>query len=194
MQYDFQDDMEGAFKDYVDSWKELKKSYKIWQIAKLANVKNSKKMYGAEQALAREKMRISFRLPWFLKSNIEVPVLYFKKATLILFPDKILVVNKIKAGAINQEQVTLKIYEDAFIEHEIKPKDAEFIKYQWEHPNKDGDPDKRFQNNRQLPIYKYAFIEINSPEGINEMIMSTNNKICNRLSESYNAYRNSVTY
>lgn len=188
IEYDFQDETENAYKEYVEVWKDLKKSKRVWQIYRTAKVVDRKNMYGAKNAIERDKLKISFRLPWFLKSNINAPVLYFKKVTLILLPDKVLVINKFHAGAVNQKNVNMHFYNQGFVEGEVKPEDSELIQYQWLHPNKSGGPDKRFQNNRQLPVYRYSYVDITSPEGINEQVMVTNTKICNRLDDSYKKY------
>ncbi len=188
IEYNFEDDLETNFNDYVDAWKELKTSQRVWQIYRKAKVVDKKNMYGAKQAIERDKLKISFRCPWYLKSNIKVPVLYFKKVTLILLPDKILVVNKFRAGAVNQQNVNMKFYTEGFIESELKPKDSELIQYQWLHSNKQGGPDQRYQSNKQLPVFRYSYVEITSPEGINELIMVTKSKAATYLSEFYDNY------
>lgn len=51
------------------------------------------------------------------------------------------------------------------------PKDSNVIDYTWEYLNKSGGPDKRFQNNRKLPICKYGEMELKSDYGLNTIIM-----------------------
>jgi hypothetical protein len=192
IEYDFEDESETAYQEYVDVWKELKKSNRVWQISRKAKVVDTKNMYGAKDAIERNKLKISFRLPWYLKSNISAPVLYFKKVTLILLPDKVLIISKFRAGAVNQKNVNMRFYNDGFIEDEAKPKDSEIITQQWLHPNKSGGPDQRYRDNRQLPVYRYSYVDINSPEGINELVMVTNTKISERLSSFYQKYIESL--
>ncbi|MBR4789290.1 MAG: DUF4236 domain-containing protein [Treponema sp.] len=192
--YDFEDDYEDSFREYVNAWKDLSKSHKIFQIPLKASIQNSKNMYGAKQALERIHLSIRFKAPWYLKTNINIPVLYFKKNTIILFPEKVLIIGKIKAGAINQKDVEFDFFENGFVESDFKPKDSEFIQYQWIHPNKNGGPDRRFKNNRQLPVYNYGFIDISSNNGLNQRIMVTNNKICMRLSEFYKDYKKAFSF
>ncbi|MEX0676898.1 MAG: hypothetical protein WD063_07465 [Pirellulales bacterium] len=42
-----------------------------------------------------------------------------------------------------------------FIER-IAPGDATILGHTWEHPNKDGGPDRRFSSNSQLPVCQYG--------------------------------------
>lgn len=192
--YDFEDDYENSFREYVNAWKDLSKSHKVFQIPLKASINNTKNMYGAKQALERIPLSIRLKAPWYLKTNISVPVLYFKKNTIILFPEKVLIVENIKAGAINQKEIELDFFENGFVENDFTPKDSEFIQYQWIHPNKNGGPDRRFKNNRQLPVYNYGFIDITSSNGLNQRIMVTNNKICMRLSEFYKEFMKTFSF
>jgi hypothetical protein len=40
--------------------------------------------------------------------------------------------------------------------------------------NKSGGPDRRFANNRQLPILRYAELKLQSSTGLNELIQTSN--------------------
>ena len=50
------------------------------------------------------------------------------------------------------------------------PRDAVVVGQTWKHPNKNGGPDRRFANNRQLPICLYESIYLRSPNGLNELL------------------------
>lgn len=47
-----------------------------------------------------------------------------------------------------------------FREEEVTPQDAEHIGNTWRYVNKSGGPDRRFNDNRQIPIYRYGQLEI----------------------------------
>lgn len=57
-----------------------------------------------------------------------------------------------------------------FIESGIVPKDGTIVDYTWQYVNKSGGPDKRFKNNRKLPILMYSEILFQSNTGLNELI------------------------
>ena len=61
-----------------------------------------------------------------------------------------------------------------FIEREKVPKDAKVVDYTWQYVNKSGGPDKRFQNNKKIPICLYGEMEIKSATGLNTDIMFSN--------------------
>ena len=57
-----------------------------------------------------------------------------------------------------------------FIEDGLVPLDAEVVDHTWHFVNKEGGPDKRFSNNRQLPIVLYEQVHFKSTTGLNEVI------------------------
>lgn len=67
---------------------------------------------------------------------------------------------------------------DAFpvIEHESVPTDAPVVGSTWQYVNKSGGPDRRFNNNRQLPILQYGELHLTSSTGLNEVIQVSNPK------------------
>ncbi|TIO57486.1 MAG: hypothetical protein E5X98_20230 [Mesorhizobium sp.] len=44
------------------------------------------------------------------------------------------------------------------------------MSYTWAHPNKNGGPDKRFRDNRQIPVCRYEALRFSSPSGLNELV------------------------
>jgi hypothetical protein len=47
-----------------------------------------------------------------------------------------------------------------FREEEAAPRDGEIIGRTWRYVNKSGGPDRRFNDNRQIPIYRYGLVEM----------------------------------
>lgn len=50
------------------------------------------------------------------------------------------------------------------------PGDARVVDHTWKHPNKNGGPDRRFKDNRQIPICLYEAIHFTSSSGLNELV------------------------
>ena len=53
-----------------------------------------------------------------------------------------------------------------FIESEQVPRDAEVVGETWQYVNKKGGPDRRFKNNRRLPIVRYGQLRFESSTGL----------------------------
>jgi hypothetical protein len=58
-----------------------------------------------------------------------------------------------------------------FVETEEVPPDAKVVGHDWEKANKDGSRDRRFANNRQIPVALYGRITLRSPNGVHEAWM-----------------------
>jgi prophage antirepressor-like protein len=60
------------------------------------------------------------------------------------------------------------------LETQTVPKDSNKLYDVWERSNKDGSRDKRFAENRQLPVMEYGEITFTSESGIYEKYMISN--------------------
>ena len=58
-----------------------------------------------------------------------------------------------------------------FVEEERVPSDATTTGATWLKVNKDGSPDRRFANNRQVPICQYGTMTMTTQTGLNEEYM-----------------------
>lgn len=61
-----------------------------------------------------------------------------------------------------------------FVEEEKIPEDSEVIDRKWAKTNKDGSPDRRFQQNYQIPVVKYGQLFFRSEIGLQEAYMFSN--------------------
>lgn len=57
---------------------------------------------------------------------------------------------------------------------DVAPRDSKVINYTWQYVNNNGSPDKRFKNNRQLPVCLYGRISFKSEDGFNTIIYCSN--------------------
>ena len=85
-------------------------------------------------------------------------------------------ISRNKIGAQDYSTLTLRKTHSSFVEDEKVPKDAEVLGYTWKYVNASGGPDKRFSNNKQIPVCNYGKLSIVSTEGLNTVIMYSNSK------------------
>jgi hypothetical protein len=71
-----------------------------------------------------------------------------------------------------------------FIEDGSVPRDAKVVDHTWKYVNKRGGPDKRFKDNRQLPIALYEDIHFSSDTGLNERIQLSKTGTAQLFAES----------
>jgi hypothetical protein len=80
-------------------------------------------------------------------------------STLFVLPDALVLrVGKRYKRLANSLDVNASTID--FREEQASPGDAELIGKTWHYVNKSGGPDLRFNNNRQIPIYRYGQLEI----------------------------------
>ena len=70
---------------------------------------------------------------------------------------------------IDVRELQIRFSQSNFIEEEGVPDDSEVIGQTWKKANKDGSRDRRFAGNYQIPVARYAEIELRSPTGLYEV-------------------------
>ena len=174
LDYEMDDYSLNIHMNMVNGWKTVLSSDKLWQVVQAGASIDRKKSSGASMLVNRKPFTISQNTPTYIKLDTEVIRLKLYKETLVFLPDKILVLNKKKIGALSYEDITIKVSPTNFIESDKVPKDAEIVGSTWEKVNKNGTPDMRYKGNRELPICKYGEISITSTNGLNILLQISN--------------------
>lgn len=169
----------------MSSWKNLSMCNSIWIVNSESKVANSRKHSGANSIVSREKISLSNKIPFYLSINITIYSLINKKETILFMPDKIMIIRKNKIGVISYEDIDITMEKTRMIEKGNVPKDTKVLETVWEHANKNGSRDKRYKNNRQLPVCEYAEIHFKSESGINIMLMVSNYNIAKKFVDGF---------
>jgi len=129
-----------------------------------------KRNAGASRVLDRRPTTFGYELPRALKTNLVPPMMAVGKERLYFLPDVVLVVESGNVGAVAYDQLKVQWQDSRFIEESGVPRDARIVGETWQHPNKSGGPDRRFAQNRRLPICLYESIHLTSGNGLNELV------------------------
>ncbi|MGL6406671.1 hypothetical protein ACSZM7_11330 [Aeromonas veronii] len=141
-----------------------------WHLEAQGQVIDNKYHAGASHLVRRNKIGLSVSNPPYVRTNIQTPSIPVGKQTLYFFPDKVLVFEKDCVGAVSYENLNIQIQEAKFIEDNGVPSDTTVIDHTWKYVNKKGGPDKRFKDNKQIPVVLYEEIHFSSDTGLNERI------------------------
>jgi hypothetical protein len=87
-----------------------------------------------------------------------------------ILPDFALIDDGQSVGTVAYERLSISWQESNIIEDGIVPQDTQVVGQTWKHPNKNGGSDRRFRNNRQVPICRYEAMHLRSDTGINELV------------------------
>ena len=71
---------------------------------------------------------------------------------------------------MSYRDLRVSIRDQRFIESDGVPSDAKVVDRTWKYVNKKGGPDRRFKDNRELPICLYEEIALSSDTGLNELL------------------------
>lgn len=168
--YDMDKDSSGVFKRLYDSFVKLRKAKKIWHIPAKGDVSDSKYHAGANQLVKRNVIGISFSNPEYIKTNIPTPCIPVGSQKIYFFPDRILIFDKNGVGGLSYENLNTDISTVNFVEDEGVPSDSKVVDRTWRYVNKRGGPDKRFKDNKELPVAEYQTVYFSSDNGLNELI------------------------
>lgn len=168
--YDFDEIKENEYKNSVENFEIFSNVKKIWNINSQIKNTDHKRNAGASNLITRENANCKLEPPSFIKCNIPVPTFYFKKRILCFLPDKLLILTNSNVASIEYKDIQVSISTTQFIEGDNVPKDANIVDYTWQYVNKSGGPDKRFKDNKKIPICEYEVIDLNSNTGLQEKI------------------------
>jgi hypothetical protein len=176
--YDLEPDTAAAYEELTKAFDALAASSMKWHIdsgGAVRDIHTWKRNAGATSIIDKRPTEFGYALPRVLKTNITPPFMKVGKETLYWLPDVVLVVESGKVGAVAYDMLEVLWQDSRFIEEGAVPRDAQVVGQTWKHPNKNGGPDRRFANNRQLPICLYESIHLRSRNGLNELLQVSSN-------------------
>lgn len=171
LDYSIEPDQQAVVDGRIKPMIEITKCAKVWRIVQTSKVIDIKYTAGASSTVNRTACKATTKPPFPFKANLDVASFKAGKETLIFLPDKLFIIQKSKIGALNYSDINISSRTTQFIESEFVPKDARIVGQTWKYVNKSGGPDRRFKDNRQLPICLYGEIELTSTSGLNTVIM-----------------------
>lgn len=168
--YDFDSHMAAAYAELHSAASQLADCAAAWHIEASGKVHDRKYHAGASDLVRRKSTSIKKVEPPYVKTNIETVAVGVGRQTLHFFPDRVLVYDTSGIGAVSYSELRVDVSETRFIEGDSVPRDAEVVDRTWRYVNKSGGPDRRFKDNKELPVCRYEEIVLSSPTGLNEVI------------------------
>src|ERR1039458_5731298 len=154
--YHLADDAAQRFTVLQEACQNLAKSHRVWLVVGKESTWDMKRNAGASSLLSRSPVSVRLgEAPW-VNTNLQIWSIDLGTLKLFFFPDRLLVWDSRKYGAVSYDSLAVTFAPVRFIETEAVPGDAEVVNYTWQYLNMDGSPDRRFTNNRQLPIALYG--------------------------------------
>lgn len=182
--YDFDADMESAYAKLHTAASQLAGCASAWHIEASGKVHDRKYHAGASDLVERKSTSIRKAEPPYMRTNVETIAIGVGRQTLHFFPDRVLVYDQNGVGAVDYKNLRIDVAATRFIESQSVPMDAEVIDKTWKYVNKSGGPDRRFKDNRELPVCRYEQIILSSTTGLHEVVQVSRCGFGKALSEA----------
>ncbi len=168
--YDLEPDARAAYEDVHVAFARLAGAHGAWNVQARADTEDLRRNAGASQLVQRQPVRLGMGVPAVIRTNVDVPAIPCGAETLHFFPDRLLVSSRRGIGAVPYDQLEITVEAHPFIEEERVPADASQVGTTWRYVNRNGTPDRRFADNRQLPVLLYEQVAFTSPSGLREVL------------------------
>lgn len=168
--YELDDPMEKALEALHAGANSLVSASATWHVSSQARVLDRKYHAGAGTVVDRKPTRFMSTPPPFVKTNIQTIAVNVGTQTLHFFPDRVLVYDGNGVGAVSYQGLQVLVSSARFIEDGGVPRDATVVDRTWRYVNKKGGPDRRFKDNREIPVCQYEEVALRSDTGLNELL------------------------
>lgn len=96
-------------------------------------------------------------------------------------------------GLLDLREVGVDWGSVSFIEEEQVPTDSEVVSRTWAKANKDGSPDRRFNDNYQIPVCLYGRLKFVSPTGLAEEYQFSNAPAAIAFGKAFDEYKQALS-
>lgn len=183
--YELDEEATNRFNTIRMACRDLSQSSQIWSVQTEQANWDWKRNAGASSLITRRPAKVARLSSPFIVTNVDVWAIETGGPQLFFFPDRLLVLHRGTYGGIPYESLSVAFSPTRFIENETVPKDAEIVDYTWRYLRRDGGPDQRFANNRQLPIALYGLLEFTSEGILNVRLHVSNRRSAEQFAEAF---------
>lgn len=174
LEYEIDEDQKQLVAQRLEPMIRIAGSQKLWRVMQTNKVIDTKYTAGAGTCMKRVICNTTKTVPFPFKTNAEAVAFISGSETLLFLPDKLIVFQGGKLGALSYSDISFSTNTTQFVEDGAAPTDATVVGQTWQYVNRDGGPDRRFKNNRKLPICLYGEAKLQSPSGLDTIIMFSN--------------------
>jgi hypothetical protein len=190
LEYKLDDSQNEKFTALIHAFNGVASCRGLWRVPQEWDQQDWKRNAGAAVTIARQAIGARIGLPSLIKSNLSFPSFPLGKETIYFTPDAVLIVARNSVAALRYGDCDISASTTRFIESDGAPTDARVVDETWQYVNRNGGPDRRFSNNRRLPICVYGQIELKSKSGLNEQIHCSRPEVASDFAMRVVALRN----
>jgi hypothetical protein len=153
--YNLDDESETRFSNLVESIDEYFSASKLWLYEQASATFDLKRNAGASTLIKRRPAFAYTEGEKSVRSNVSIPTLSSGKDRIFFLPDMVVCANGDAISAFSYDCISFSDNLTRFVEDDAVPPDAQIVDQTWKFTNKNGGPDRRFNNNKVLPVCLY---------------------------------------
>ena len=197
IKYDLDNNASLEWDKFSEIINQLKSSKKLWIIETAKLNSNTKYHAGASRNISRsgatvKKIKSKHRTGFKVKTDALSVLVKSRKCSLLFLPSDVIIKKGTKYVAYSYDQLTVYSSTTNFIETDPVPRDAEIIRYTWQYVNKNGTADRRFNNNRQIPVCRYGLVHFMVGQELSIELHTSNKLIAENVGNAYKLYESYV--
>jgi len=176
LHYEMDEQFKNVYQQLNERFATFSRSARVWQYLDARQTNDYKRNGGAGKLIKRVAVNGIFAhqvpLPYFM-TNVAIPCLKLRYIEFYFLPERLIIKRGNAFAAVFYKNLRIEGSTTRFIEEERVASDAEVVGQTWRYVNKQGGPDRRFNNNRQIPICAYSEYTITSDTGIYEVVTTS---------------------
>ena len=140
--------------------------------------------------IARQAARLARRSDPLIDTADAPPALAVQngRAVAYFYPGFVLVVDATRSdfALVDLKELDVRHQPVRFTENQRVPTDGQVVGKVWAKSNKNGTPDRRFKDNRELPVLLYGELSIEGQGGLREAFQFSRNETCEAFARAIN--------
>ncbi len=144
----------------------FERAHAVWAVKREHVHGDWKRNAGADTSVWRRRVNVGWGAPSFISTNARIGFLDTGEGHLCFFPDRLLIISSGGVRAVQYREIEVRAGSVQFREEGGVPRDGKVVGKTWHFVNKSGGPDRRFNNNYQVPIVLYGTLEVSAPSGL----------------------------
>jgi hypothetical protein len=132
----------------------------LWSVNSEIFTSDWKRNAGVNTLVTRQRAGASLSVPKCIITNVRAGMISVGTTRLFFFPDQILLQRPSSIESWQYSELLATSGTIRFVESDRLPHDAQVVDHTWQYVNKNGSPDRRFANNRRLPVALYGTLEL----------------------------------
>lgn len=194
LDFDFDEEMHTQYQKVFEAFEKLCHMDKVWDIT--SSHANDQFVTRSSAAYSVVRRPVKFRVTELPEIKSKTPAMMWQNANgadLYFYPNFVIVWNnKNHFAIVGYNELDIYYGTSRFIEDERVPKDAVVVDKTWHKVNKNGQPDRRFKENYQIPIAAYGSIELRTHTGLNERYLFSSDALTAIFNKEFLEYQISL--